>query len=304
MSNLPAGRLKNTPASAVLNIAHRGARAFAPENTLAAFAKAKQFGCGMFELDVRLSKDGELIVHHDESLSRCTDVQSKFPELNNYELANFTYAQLSQLDAGSWYIQQLLLPAGQRQEFLQTLTDAEIAQFVSPEDITYYQSGAVGLPTLSQALELAQSMHMLVNIELKTQQAFDTTLPDAVVNLVKAIGMEQQVIISAFEHEQLRRVRHLNQDIAVGVLTGEALDDPIGYCRALDADAYHPGCYRENAETGVRNLDLTGLSMLRQNGLAVNVWTCNRTVDMRQLLDAGVNGIMSDFPNRVREVLA
>ncbi|NOT85730.1 MAG: glycerophosphodiester phosphodiesterase, partial [Methylococcaceae bacterium] len=280
MANKQSARLKALGINAVLNIAHRGARAFAPENTLAAFAKAKLFGCQMFELDVRFSKDRELMVHHDESLMRCTDVQLKFPALSHYDFADFTVAQLSQLDAGSWYTQQLLLPANQRQAFMQTLAAEEIAPFISAEDIAYYQSGVVKIPTLKQALELAQAMQMLVNIELKTKQAFDTTLADAVVKLVKALDMEQRVLISAFEHEQLRRVRQLNATIAIGVLTNQALQNPSSYCHALDADAYHPNGYREDPVTGGRILDVTGFSAVRQNGQGVNVWTCNRQTDM------------------------
>ena len=77
MLNLYSHRMLVKVPAGVLNIAHRGARAFAPENTLAAFRKAKRLGCQMFEIDVRMSKDGELIVHHDEQLTRCTDVISK-----------------------------------------------------------------------------------------------------------------------------------------------------------------------------------------------------------------------------------
>lgn len=109
MNYLLSPRLTETRASEVLNIAHRGARAYAPENTLLSFAKAKTLGCQMVELDVQLSKDGVVMVHHDPSLTRCTDVQAKFPGLKSYDLADFTVAQLSQLDAGSWYVQQLAL---------------------------------------------------------------------------------------------------------------------------------------------------------------------------------------------------
>ena len=128
MLNLYPLRRPGKRSIAVLNIAHRGARAFAPENTLAAFAKAKTFGCRMFELDVRLSLDGELMVHHDDQLLRCTDVQAKFPDRNRYDIWDFTCDELSRLDAGRWYIAQLLLPGPQRQAFLQTLTEDELIE--------------------------------------------------------------------------------------------------------------------------------------------------------------------------------
>ena len=77
----------------ILNIAHRGARAYAPENTLAAFAKAVGFGCPMIEIDVHWSKDGELVVHHDDQLARCTDVKTKFPERSSYYVSDFTWSE-------------------------------------------------------------------------------------------------------------------------------------------------------------------------------------------------------------------
>jgi len=66
------------------------------------------------------------MVHHDEQLTRCTDVKSKFPGRNSYYVRDFTYDELNILDAGSWYIEQLALPGAQRQDFLQTLTDEEL----------------------------------------------------------------------------------------------------------------------------------------------------------------------------------
>lgn len=107
--------------SRVLNIAHRGARAFAPENTMAAFKKARDLNCSMIEVDVHRSKDGELVVHHDDQLMRCTDVKVKFPGRSSYYVSEFEFNELSTLDAGSWYVEQLLLAPSNRQPFLQGL---------------------------------------------------------------------------------------------------------------------------------------------------------------------------------------
>ena len=284
----------------VLNIAHRGARAFAPENTLAAFAKAKSFGCQMFELDVRLSRDGELMVHHDEQLTRCTDVRAKFPGRNSYYIWDFSYDELSLLDAGSWYVEQLLLPRPQRQAFLQTLTDDELARFVSPKEREFYASGEIKLPTLRQALEFAGCADMMVNIELKTQPGGDIPVAEAVVRLVVAMGLERRVLISSFEHRQLALVRQLSNTIATAVLSGDRLERPNDYLQQLDADAFHPNCYGSDGGT----LNLEAIAAVRAAGRYVNVWTCNHQDDMRRLIAAGVTGLIADYPNRVREVLS
>jgi len=287
----------------VLNIAHRGARAFAPENTLAAFQKAKAFGCQMFEMDVRMSKDEELVVHHDEQLTRCTDVKTKFPERSTYYVHEFTYDELSMLDAGSWYIDQLSLPGPQRQEFLQTLTDEELAQFVSPQDRQIYTSGAIKIPTLKQTLEFARQADIMVNIELKTQPDLHPELTEAVVKLVEFMGLGHRILISAFDHEQLVKVRRLTKTIATGILASDRIENLNDYLQLLDADAYHPNCYSEGDSMGAKKLNLDEINPVRECGHFVNVWTCNNKDDMRQLIAVGVTGLISDFPNRVRDVL-
>ena len=297
-------RMPGKPPVGVLNIAHRGARAFAPENTLAAFRKAKIFACQMFEIDVRMSKDGELMVHHDEQLTRCTDVKSKFPGRNSYYVRDFTYDELNILDAGSWYIEQLALPGAQRQDFLQTLTDEELVQFVSQQDREIYASGETRLPTLKETLEFARRSDMMVNIELKKQPDMTTELADAVVKLVEFMRLDHHVLISSFDHDQLVKVRELTKTIATGILTDDRIDNLNEYLQLLDADAYHPNCYSESDSMGTRELNLYGITSIRESGRYVNVWTCNNKDDMRQLVAAGVTGLISDFPNRVRDVLS
>ena len=303
MSDLNSLRMPGKPPPGVLNIAHRGARAFAPENTLAAFQKAKNFGCQMFEMDVRMSKDGELVVHHDDQLTRCTDVKSKFPDRCTYYVQDFTYDELSILDAGSWYIEQLSLPGSKRQEFLQTLTDEELARFVSPQEIQIYASGAIRLPTLRQTLEFARRADMLINIELKSQPDMHAELTEAVVKLVEFMRLEQRILISSFDRDQLVKVRQLTKTIATGILSSDPIENLNEYLQVLDADAYHPNCYTECDAMGTRKLNLYEITHIREGGCYVNVWTCNNKDDMRQLIAAGVTGLISDFPNRVRDVL-
>jgi glycerophosphoryl diester phosphodiesterase len=301
-------RTPSALSTVVYNIAHRGARAFAPENTLVSFAKAQRFGCPMFEMDVHKSKDGELIVHHDDVLTRCTDVKIKFPGRETYFVSDFTFEELRSLDAGSWYLREIDLPPVRRQYFLQTLTDAEIAEFVSAEDREYYQSGEIKLPTLNETLELAKSTGMMVNVEIKTLTRMYESLTEDVVKLIQELDMENRVIISSFDHEQLCIVRNLSQVIPTGALTSDRLAKPGDYLKVLDVDAYNPGCYGEYDSMGFSSvtgkLDPCGIHHARNAGKRVNVWTCNDKAQMRQLIQAGVTGLISDFPNRVRDVLS
>lgn len=291
----------------VLNIAHRGVRAFAPENTIHAFKKTKHFGCHMFELDVHSSQDGRLVLHHDNTLNRCTDAVSRFPNLTSYYISDFTYAELRQLDAGSWYAKELELPPFARQPFLQSLTDAEIQNYITSEERALYASGQVRIPTLEEALEIALQQEMLVNIHLVSLPRMYPGLTSAVVKMVDQFKMQNHVIISSFDHEELCVVRQLSKSIAVGVLTSDRLAKPAQYLKMLDADAYNPGCYDEFDSMGFNSisgdLDPSSIQDTRAASFGVNVWTCNEKSQIRALIDAGATGIITDFPNRVHEVL-
>ena len=86
-----------------LVIAHRGASAYAPENTLAAIDKAADLGFRWVENDVQRTKDGQLVVVHDDSLNRTTDVEEVFPDRAPWKVKDFTAAEIARLDAGSWF---------------------------------------------------------------------------------------------------------------------------------------------------------------------------------------------------------
>jgi len=144
---------------------------------------------------------------------------------------------------------------------------------------------------------------MMVNIELKTQPDMDSGLADVVVKLVEFMKLDHHVLISSFDHDQLVKVRQLTKTIATGILTSDRLENLTEYLQLLDADAYDPNCYSECDSNGNRKLNLYGITHIREYDRYVNVWTCNNKNDMRQLIAAGVTGLISDFPNRVRDVL-
>ncbi|GAA3165947.1 hydrolase [Planomonospora alba] len=87
----------------VVNVAHRGASAYAPENTLAAFDLAREQRADMFELDVQETRDHELVLMHDTALARTTDAEQVFPDRAPWRVGDFTLAEIRKLDAGSWF---------------------------------------------------------------------------------------------------------------------------------------------------------------------------------------------------------
>jgi glycerophosphoryl diester phosphodiesterase len=308
---LPGSRLDRLHGHAgadTLQIAHRGARAYAPENTLPAFEKAAQLGCHMVELDVHLSADGALVVHHDDDLRRCTDVQSRFPDRPHYFVSDFSAGEIASLDSGAWFLRQLALAPAQRQAFLGELTAAEQAAFISAGDERLYGSGTVKVPSLDAVLQLAEPLRLLVNIEIKTLPRMYPEIAAKVLACVAHHGLASKVVISSFDHEQLQTVRAMNPAVATAVLSSDRLCGVARYLEWLDADAYHPGCYGNFDSLGfgsvARRLDTRVISEVRAAGKSVNVWTCNDESHMQSLVDAGVTGIITDYPNRLSAVLA
>lgn len=92
-------------------VAHRGASKVAPENTLAAFRAARASKADMYELDVQLTKDDKLVVIHDSTLERTTNVESVYPDRKPWRVRDFTLEEITKLDAGSWFSGQF---AGER----------------------------------------------------------------------------------------------------------------------------------------------------------------------------------------------
>lgn len=299
----PSGR--PLPVGRPLVVGHRGARAFAPENTLAAFDKAAELGCDMVELDVHLSRDGVAVVHHDDRLARCTDVVTEFPLFAGEFVSDFSAEELRELDAGSWYARELELPAERRQAFLRELTDAELAAQVPLAERERFASGAIRIPTLREVLAWAAERDMLLNIEIKSIPRLYEGLTARVVADVRAAGLQRSVLVSSFDHAQLIQLRRLDAEIATGVLSSGRLARINDYLALLDADAYHPGCHGEVDSLGFGSLRGTldpashaAIAELAAAGRMVFAWTCNDAHRMAALAAAGVTGIITDYPNR------
>jgi glycerophosphoryl diester phosphodiesterase len=292
-----------------LNIAHRGARAFAPENTLDAIVKAKEAHADMVELDVQLSSDGIPIVFHDDALTQRTDVQARFPERMPWRISQFTAAEMASLDAGSWFAAELrAAPAKRREMHLQELTEEERRKFISESDLTRYRSGRIGVPTLRSALECAKSVDLLVNVEIKNIPRRYPGIARAIADEVRALDMVSRVLVSSFDHEEIRDLLACDAALATAVLTSDRLASPAIYVRDLcGAIALHASCMGDSDSLGLDSLsgavDSVMIRALRDAGLLVTAWTENDPTRMRALIDAGVSGIVTDYPNRLAHVL-
>ena len=266
--------------------AHRGARSVAPENTLAAARAALEQGAYGWELDVRLTRDGVVVVAHDLGLRRVTDIaaRSDLPVRADHRADRLTLAQLRSLDAGSWF--------GRRDPFGTVAAGEVAAQALE-------SFGGERIPTLGEALEWTCGAGLAVNVEIKDMLGGDDgMLVRETVRLIRESGLGGRVLVSSFRRASLELFRDLCPEVPVGLLlddkaTAAPAADILAALRSLGAAALHP-C--------VRTLAPGRAAVLREAGYDVNVYTVNRPEDMLRMAKEGVTGIFTDFPARARAV--
>ena len=240
-----------TTSRQVVCYAHRGARAYAPENTLLAFTTAFDVGADAIECDVALSYDRYPIVIHDATLDRTTNGRGP--------VRTRTLAQLRSLEVG------------------------------------WIRCPPQRIPMLSEVLELVKCRKALVNLEVKGSSALESlATAEAIQPLLEGLAEDfrDQVLVSSFEHPAIALLKERLPWLRVGVLYGSRWRDQdlIAPALALGAEAIHPD---------VNLLTKEVVAQAHQAHLRVNVWTANSWIRIRRLLTWGVDGIFSDYPERV-----
>jgi glycerophosphoryl diester phosphodiesterase len=265
----------------VLNIAHRGARSLAPENTLAAARIGLECGADLWECDVNLTADGIPVILHDDTLKRTSNAMTIFSTRKPWKVSSFSLAELRQLDFGSWFL--AADPFKQIKEG--NVSAAELAKFTGEP-----------IPTLDEALTFTKENNWQINVEIKDLRGTpgDTSVVEKVLEKIKDLHMEDQVWISSFNHLYITQVKKRIPSIRTGALV-EWLDlNPLARLKQTGAQSYNPGIRLASART---------IRSIREAGLDVFVWTVNKESSMRKLIKAGVSGIITDFPQVLKTVL-
>jgi len=233
--------------SNVLNIAHRGSSGTHPENTLSAFLAAADDGAQMCELDVQATRDGAVVVIHDDTVDRTTD--------GHGAVAKLTLEEICRLDASFKFPQH----RGER------------------------------IPTLDEVLRATRGK-LALNIEIK-----EGAVERQVCELMRAHDAIATSMVSSFEWRALEAVRAIDADIRIGLLAEKNRDTLIDAAVAMKAYAVNPR---------FDMVDAAFCDGAHSRGLKVLVWTVDAPEAMRILIAAGVDGIMTNYPARLRDVLA
>jgi len=286
---------------------HRGARGLMPENTLAGFSYALGLGATTLEMDVGVTRDGHVVVSHDPrlnpSLTRSADgkwIEAPGPAINSLLLEELEAFDVGRLLPDSRYARRF--PA-------QTPVDGE------------------RVPTLAQVLALvghSANGRARVNVETKLSPLEPHLTPPpeafakAVVEEIRRHGAVQRATIQSFDWRTLQHVQALAPEIRTSYLSAqqEWLDNIESgragvspWTAGMDVDDFGGSLPRLVAAAGgdiwspyYRELDGEQLQTAKALGLEVIVWTVNEASDMRRLIDLGVDGIITDYPDRLREV--
>jgi glycerophosphoryl diester phosphodiesterase len=294
---------------------HRGARGLAPENTLPAFEKALALGATTLELDVGVTRDGVVVVAHDPVLN--PDVargpDGRWLEAPGPAIHSLTYAELSRYDVGR------LKPG-----------TAYARRY--PEQVAV---DGTRMPRLADVFDLVRRSGKDVRFNIETKlsplKPDETLAPEpfarAVIAEIRRAGMQSRATIQSFDWRTLRIVQREAPEIATvyltaqqrwldNVCTGPAAGSPSIAPADCGKSAWTAGFeLREHGSVpklvkaagggiwspAYPDLDEARLAEARSLGLKVVPWTVNDPVHIRRLIDMGVDGIISDYPDRVRE---
>lgn len=252
-----------------LIMAHRGESENTPENTMLALEAAASIGVDVLESDVRLTKDGKLVLFHDETLERTTD---KVGTIRDY-----TLNELREIDFGYTF---------------------------SPDNGATFPFRGKGHSIVTLEEAFARFPNTVFNLDIKD------TIPSAPEELARIISQSNQsnsVIIASFNNMQIERFRELMPKIPTAAHPGEVkrfvLNTKFGLPR-IRSDDIHYRSFAVPMKSGpLKVITKKFVRKAHEFNLAVHVWTINNSATMNYLIDLGIDGIFTDNPKLMKEVL-
>lgn len=287
---------------------HRGARGLAPENTLAGFSRALEIGVSTLELDCGVTKDGIVVVSHDRLLSpdHTRDAAGRFLEAPGPAIVDLAYEELRQYDVGR------IKPGSEY-----------AAAFPEQQPVDGER-----IPRLADVFALVErsgNSTVRFNIETKIDPAHPLqsvsalAFARALATVIRDAGMASRTTVQSFDWRTLRLLGALAPEIGLAALTDQQPDEDtveIGkpgasaWLGELDVDDHGGSVPKLVQALGAKTWspharDLTPALVIEAQALGLNVvpWTVNDPKDMERAIAAGVDGLITDYPDRLRTVL-
>lgn len=245
-----------------IRLAHRGSRVLWPENTAPAFQGAADLGYRYIETDVRITRDGVVVVFHDETLERTTNGSGR--------VVDWEFADLRRLDA-AWSFR--------------------------PEDGYPRRGEGIGIISLEEALATWPDIHF--NIDLKSRH-----MEWAVADVIMKLGRADSTLIGGFSDRRIARFRRISQGrvaTSAGPVTVSRMWLASRAGRTIRSKVV---AFQVPYDSRLLRLDRRYIAAIHDAGAQVHAWTVNDAPDMERLLDMGVDGIVTDRPDILNDVVA
>lgn len=256
----------------VLKIGHRGAMGYEPENTLRSFKKAIELNVDMIEFDVHVCKTGEIVVIHDDKLDRTTNGKG--------DVSKTSFKELRKLNAGKGEKIPLL------QEVLNLLCPTKLIRVKHRAQYTTTTNKLDGSFCCCSIID----KKVKVNIELKGKGTA-TPVFEVIETYVKENGWSyNDFLISSFNHYELKKFNKLNPKVKISVLTEKISNEVVKFAEKINAYSVNPSIEFVNKKF---------VDNAHKRGMKVFVWTVNNADDIERMKQLNVDGIFSDFPDRV-----
>jgi len=250
-----------------LVIAHRGGGGVFPENTLYAFQSAWKLGVDVLEMDIRETADGQLVIMHDKSVRRTTD--------GDGEVSEIKLEDLKKLNAGF--------------------------NFTADGGQTFpFREQKVSIPTLAEVFTVLPDAKF--NLEIKHQTP---TMVGSLCRLIREHQMSEKVMVAAFSQTSLDEFRETCPEVATSGSTSEITKFFVYYKSGL-GNSYTPLMSALQTPEKVGGWQIVSnefVETARRLNLQVHVWTVNQPADMQRLIDNQVDGIMTDYPDKLLDLL-
>lgn len=238
--------------------AHRGGLALSPENTIAAFDRGMAEGADGLELDVRLSRDGVVVVHHDETLERTTSGAGP--------VSAHTADELARLDAGHHFEKDGAFP---------------------------FRGQGIGVPRLDEVVRRYPDAQLIIEMKGDSPE-----LGAAVAEVVRKAGAVERALLSSFAHRTVVAARRASPGMRTGASTPEARTALYrSWVGLAPRKPEYFGFQLPEKAGRLPVITPRFVRAVTGAGLEVAVWVVNAEADMRRLLDWGVTGLITDRPD-------
>jgi glycerophosphoryl diester phosphodiesterase len=268
-------------------IAHRGASGHAPESTMAAYELAHEWGVDYLELDVQITSDGELVVFHDDAIDRTSDGEGA---INSY-----TLEELKALDTGTWFYEENPDSADSAFAGAQILTLNELFERFGHDARYYIETKSPQLnPGLEEALVTMLEEHNMIESGRVLVQSFEQDSLMKVHELNENVPLIQLVWYYPSEEDASRLVEWTGVTPGPAEITDEDFQAVAEYAAGIGTNYIYEGQEVINADF---------IRQANENGLPVHIYTINETDEMQRLMEMGADGLFTNYPERLLELV-